>query len=66
MVLVDEREPFDTAAWPEGQEVAVLTQTTLSVRDTERAITKIREQFPGALVRNRHLLCHHKPSRSCD
>ena len=52
MVLVDEREPFDTAAWPEGQEVAVLTQTTLSVRDTERAITKIREQFPGALVRN--------------
>ena len=52
MVLVDEREPFDTTAWPEGQEVAVLTQTTLSVRDTERAITKIREQFPGALVRN--------------
>ena len=52
MVLVDEREPLDTAAWPEGQEVAVLTQTTLSVRDTERAITKIREQFPGALVRN--------------
>ena len=52
MVLVDEREPLDTEAWPEGQEVAVLTQTTLSVRDTERAITKIREQFPGALVRN--------------
>ena len=52
MVLVDEREPFDTTEWPEGQEVAVLTQTTLSVRDTEKAITKIKEQFPGALVRN--------------
>ena len=52
MVLVDEREPFDTTEWPEGQEVAVLTQTTLSVRDTEKAITKIKEQFPEALVRN--------------
>ncbi len=52
MVLVDEREQFDTSEWPEGEEVAVLTQTTLSVRDTERAITKIKEQFPGALVRN--------------
>ena len=52
MVLVDERESFDTSEWPEGEDVAVLTQTTLSVRDTERAISKIREQFPGALVRN--------------
>ena len=52
MVLVDEREPLDPAEWPEGEDVAVLTQTTLSVRDTERAISKIRERFPGALVRN--------------
>ena len=52
MVLVDERESFDTSEWPEGEDVAVLTQTTLSVRDTEKAISKIKEQFPGALVRN--------------
>ena len=52
MTLVDEREQFDTTEWPDGQEVAVLTQTTLSVRDTAKAINKIREQFPDALVRN--------------
>jgi 4-hydroxy-3-methylbut-2-enyl diphosphate reductase len=52
MTLVDEREKFDTTEWPDGQEVAVLTQTTLSVRDTAKAINKIREQFPDALVRN--------------
>lgn len=52
MVVVDERESLDTEEWPEGQDVAVLTQTTLSVRDTEKAISKIRDRYPGALVRN--------------
>ena len=33
-------------------DVAVLTQTTLSVRDTAQAINSIRGQFPSATVRN--------------
>ncbi len=52
MTLVDEREPLDLPEWPEGEHVSVLTQTTLSVRDTARAVAKIREKHPNALVRN--------------
>ena len=37
---------------PEETEVAVITQTTLSVGDTATAIGAIQERFPGALVRN--------------
>jgi 4-hydroxy-3-methylbut-2-enyl diphosphate reductase len=32
--------------------VAVLTQTTLSVGDTAKAIEAVRERFPNAVVRN--------------
>ena len=52
MALLDERESLQLPAWDPGESVAVLTQTTLSVDDTARAIAHVREKFPEALIRN--------------
>jgi 4-hydroxy-3-methylbut-2-enyl diphosphate reductase len=52
MALLDEREEFNLPEWGNDQPVAVLTQTTLSVDDTARAIKRVREQYPDAIVRN--------------
>ena len=52
MTLVDDNAPTDLPIWGDDEEVAVLTQTTLSVRDTANAIEDIKQRFPHALVRN--------------
>ena len=52
MTLVDDREELNLPAWDESTEVAVLTQTTLSVDDTRRSIESIQERFPSVIVRN--------------
>ena len=52
MALVDDTGPAELPAWSSDTPVAVLTQTTLSVDDTARAITKIQERFTDALIRN--------------
>ena len=50
--LVDEREALDLPDWDDDVEIAVLTQTTLSVKDTARSIEEITNRFPHAIVRN--------------
>ena len=52
MTLIDDAAYDQLSAWDADQEVAVLTQTTLSVGDTAQAIDAIREKFPDAVVRN--------------
>ncbi|MCY3920085.1 MAG: 4-hydroxy-3-methylbut-2-enyl diphosphate reductase [Chloroflexi bacterium] len=52
MNLVDDREDLDLPEWDDATEVAVLTQTTLSVEDTRRSVESIRERFPNVVVRN--------------
>ena len=52
MELADERKEIDLPGWDSNSSVAVLTQTTLSVMDTSRAVDEIRKRFPNALVRN--------------
>ena len=52
MTLVDDNVPSELPNWGDGEEIAVLTQTTLSVRDTANAIEAIKDRFPQALVRN--------------
>jgi 4-hydroxy-3-methylbut-2-enyl diphosphate reductase len=52
MELVDERQDWDLPDWPKDTEVAVLTQTTLSVNDTALAVSKIKKSHPNAVVRN--------------
>ena len=52
MTLIDGDSEEELSAWTDDQEVAVLTQTTLSVGDTAQAINSIRDKFPNAVVRN--------------
>ena len=53
MTLIDDKNPTDELAdWDVNQEVAVLTQTTLSVGDTAEAIDAIKTTFPNAVIRN--------------
>ena len=52
MTLVDDAAGSQLPDWEADSDVAVLTQTTLSVRDTAQAIDSIRGQFPSATVRN--------------
>ncbi|MCH8063533.1 MAG: 4-hydroxy-3-methylbut-2-enyl diphosphate reductase [Chloroflexi bacterium] len=52
MFLIDDREGIDLPDWDNETPVTVLTQTTLSVDDTERSIDAIRERFDNVIVRN--------------
>jgi 4-hydroxy-3-methylbut-2-enyl diphosphate reductase len=52
MTLVDDNTPAELPNWSDDDQIAVLTQTTLSVRDTAQAIDAIQSRFPQALVRN--------------
>ena len=52
MALVDDLKDIASTGWDVDQEVAVLTQTTLSVGDTAQAINAIQGKFTNAVVRN--------------
>ena len=52
MEIVDDREEFVSPGWDNSIPVAVLTQTTLSVDDTENSIRNIQNSFSDVLVRN--------------
>jgi len=52
MTLVDEREGVDLPEWERDTPIAVITQTTLSVDDTERSIDEIKDRYPDIIVRN--------------
>ncbi len=52
MILVDDHSPLDIPEWNGDTEVAVLTQTTLSVDDTAKAVSKIKAHFSNTLIRN--------------
>jgi 4-hydroxy-3-methylbut-2-enyl diphosphate reductase len=46
MILVETPEAVDTLQVPDERKVAYLTQTTLSVDDANRIITRLRARFP--------------------
>ena len=52
MTLVGDSPDSLLPDWAPDDEVAVLTQTTLSVGDTAQSIDAIKQRFPGAVVRN--------------
>ena len=52
MALVDDREPFAPPRWDGDTPVTVLTQTTLSVDDTQKSIERIQDSFSDVAVRN--------------
>ena len=51
MTLVDEREGLDLPRWNTDTPVVVLTQTTLSVDDTQEVVEHIEKTFPDAITR---------------
>ena len=52
MTLIADDSGAQLPDWEADEQVAVLTQTTLSVRDTARAIDAIKHRFFNAVVRN--------------
>ena len=52
MILIDERKKFPVNKIKDLKNVAVISQTTLSVNDTAKAIENIKEIIPDATVRN--------------
>ena len=52
MTLIADDSDAQFPDWGSDEQVAVLTQTTLSVRDTARAIDSIQGRFYNAVVRN--------------
>lgn len=52
MYLVDDREELDLPEWESDTPITVLTQTTLSVDDTENAVEQIKSRFSNVVVRN--------------
>ena len=52
MTLIGDDALSDLPDWDADTEVAVLTQTTLSVGDTAESIGAIKGRFSDALVRN--------------
>jgi 4-hydroxy-3-methylbut-2-enyl diphosphate reductase len=52
MTLIADDSDAQLPDWEPDEQVAVLTQTTLSVRDTARAIDAIQGRFYNAVVRN--------------
>tara|TARA_B110000438_G_scaffold76637_1_gene76811 strand:- start:10296 stop:11213 length:918 start_codon:yes stop_codon:yes gene_type:complete len=53
MQIIDDRESFNLSVNPKkDKDVVVLSQTTLSVRDTENTVDKIKKIYPNAKIRN--------------
>lgn len=52
MALIDERKDLNLPEWEKDSELVVLTQTTLSVMDTSKAVNEVKKRFPNSLVRN--------------
>ena len=50
--LVDSRDDADAVAIADPERVVALTQTTLSVDDTQEIIGSLRERFPSIVARN--------------
>ena len=61
MFLVNDRDELTMPDWQEGTPITVLTQTTLSVDDTQRSISEIQDKFSDVIVRND--LCYATTSR---
>jgi len=53
MKIIDDREKFQLKKDKNKEkDIIVLSQTTLSVRDTEETVDKIKSVYPNALIRN--------------
>jgi 4-hydroxy-3-methylbut-2-en-1-yl diphosphate reductase len=63
MVLVENEEDVDTLEVEDPERVAYLTQTTLSVDETDRVIRRLRERFPHATGPKSDDICYATTNR---
>lgn len=63
MVLVESEEDVDRLDLPSDTKVAYLTQTTLSVDDANRIISRLRERFPNIANPAKEDICYATQNR---
>ncbi len=63
MTLVETVEDVATLSVPEGKELAYLTQTTLSVDDTEEIINALTDRFPHIVAPKAEDICYATSNR---
>jgi len=63
IVLVESPDEVDTLAFPEGTRVAYVTQTTLSVDETQEMIAALRARFPDIHAPKKEDICYATSNR---
>jgi 4-hydroxy-3-methylbut-2-en-1-yl diphosphate reductase len=63
IVLVESVEDADTLSFPAGAKLAYLTQTTLSVDDANRIISRLKERFPQLVGPPKEDICYATQNR---
>ena len=51
MDIIDDKNP-DIPKYKKNSDIAILTQTTLSVKDTKNAVESVKKYYPKSIVRN--------------
>jgi 4-hydroxy-3-methylbut-2-enyl diphosphate reductase len=63
IVLVESPEEVDTLSFPEGARLAYVTQTTLSVDETQDMIAALRRRFPDIYAPKKEDICYATSNR---
>jgi 4-hydroxy-3-methylbut-2-enyl diphosphate reductase len=63
IVLVESPEEVDTLTFPEGTKLAYVTQTTLSVDETQDMIAALRRRFPDIHAPKKEDICYATSNR---
>ncbi len=63
MILVESEDDVDSLDLPTDAKVAYLTQTTLSVDDANRIITRLRQRFPNLVNPPKEDICYATQNR---
>lgn len=61
--LIDSVEEVENLSYPENQDVVILTQTTLSVEETQKIIAAIKEKYPQTLEPPAQDICYATTNR---
>ena len=67
VLLVETEADVETVAVRDPEQLAYITQTTLSIDDTAGVVTALQRRFPNIVgpAQRRYLLRHHKSPRGC-
>lgn len=63
MIFITNAEEVDTIELPHQEKIAVLTQTTLSVSETDEIITLLKNKFPQLITPKKQDICYATQNR---